>query len=636
MRKHHYMNRRGSQAGRLAAELRHIASGQATAAVALSGVGAKLVAEALSEKPLPRDYALHSRAPRHARSASGAKYTANLEPCNDDLLGNGERGKESPHASPVVAGNQGDGLEAVAIASETGVSIEHAGSEDGGKSGLDLPRIAAAVGAAAAGVAIEFAAGEEEKAAASRIQLFLRRRRRQGRSLVAYVTPSEEGATPPPSEIVAIVEPSGGEDSSATSTGDWFRVALRVLRREVDIYLRGEEVHDGVSGGTHPVATDESPPPLLSCDDTRILENGQGNPAGHGAPDDGVEGIQEDTEEPSGDDHQQTSSESSEAYESDWPTLPPVPLRARAPSLYTLPLPGGGFRKREATDSGSDLVEGAEAGSTSPTIDTRGDIFTKLDPAVAARLSTATSIFSLRAADILTAFSPPTAAASSSRPIDTPTALPIEKSSGARPSTVPGTVGERSRSFSIRRSSCANLSSPEALRRRLRAEAEHASRAGVGRPWLLAPHKTRTPTRHRLQQQQRSAFLRGEEKARAAHGRVGRCSGFKHERGEKKRRREDFFGPWTPLGRRLARRFNAGRAARRRCILGETDAFRAKQVGRRMRSGAASDALEKVERALDLRLCLSREKKIPPAHLSALLDVVGRFVFSDSQVYKWV
>eukprot|EP00903_Cladosiphon_okamuranus_P013005 g12134.t2 len=80
------------------------------------------------------------------------------------------------------------------------------------------------------------------------------------------------------------------------------------------------------------------------------------------------------------------------------------------------------------------------------------------------------------------------------------------------------------------------------------------------------------------------------------------------------------------------RRYNAGLAARRRRVLGETDQFRARHVGLQLRSGAATDALESVERALDLRLSIRREKRVPPAHVTELLDIVDRYVFSQSQL----
>ncbi|CAM9194124.1 unnamed protein product, partial [Scytosiphon promiscuus] len=619
--------RRGSQAGRLADELRHIASGQVAAALALSAVGEKLVAEALAEMPLPREHALPSRDSRRHRDTSGAKYAANPDPGVNPSVGRGGRSKAGPQASVIVRGNRGDGFEAVVIASETDVPAGCAAQEDEGtpaRPGLDLLSAAITVNPTAATIAIENAAREEEQAAATRIQAFLRRRRRQGRSCAVEVVPFGEGAAAAPAtpaKTAAFAEASNDGNSSISSTVDWFGVALRFLRREVDTFLLGEEMHGGVPERKDLMVADGSPPPPLSCDNIQITESGQRSTAEESDSDGSTGGENNSFENQSVDDPHETNTASSENYEPDWPTLPPVPLRARAPSLYTLPLPGGGLWTKALHRVGDGLEEEAEANSQSPRTDARRGIFTKLDPEVAARLSAATSIFSLRAADVLAAFPPPTVT-SSSCPVEPPAGLRNEKLSGTRPSTVPRPAG------GTRRGS-ANLSSPEALRRRLRTEAEDASHAGLGRPWLLCSRKTHPPTRHRLEQQQRSAFVRVEKSARAAHGHV-RSLGFKQAR--ECRRRADFFGPWTPLGRRLAKRFNAGRAARRRCIRDETDAFRVRQVGRQLRSGAALNALEQVERALDVRLSLAREERVPPAHVSELLDFVGRFVFSDSRL----
>ncbi|CAM9258641.1 unnamed protein product, partial [Hapterophycus canaliculatus] len=625
--------RRGSQAGRLADELRQIASVQVAAALALSEVGAKLVAEALAEKPFPREYALPSRAPGHARGGSGAQYATNREHGMNDAIGNGVRETESLRATAVVGGHQGDGFAAVIIAPEAGVSIECAGLDDGGipeALGLDPLPVASSVNPVAASIAIEDAAREEEKAAATRIQSFLRRCRRQGRS-GAVGAPPKEGATTTPdtlSKLVAVTELSSGENSSIVSNLDWFGSALHFLRREVDIFLHDQEVPDGVPEKNDPVMANGTPSLVFSCDNKHTLEIGGGSTAVGSASDNDVGGVDDDVEDPGRDDHEETKTDLSEEDEIDWPTLPPLPLRARAPSLYTLPLPGAGFQTKQVLGSGEGLREEVKASSQSQRFGVGRGIFTKLDHEVAARLSAATSIFSLRAADVLTAFSPPTTkTTSSSCLVNAPTLVPDDELPRGSPFPVLGTIGRCLNSLSVRRS-CANVSSPEALRRRLRAEAEDASHAGLGRPWLLSSRKTCVPTRHKLEQQQRSAFLR-RENARAAHGHAGK-SRFKKFR--QHRRRADFFGSWTPLGRRLARRFNAGRAAQRRCILGETDAFRARQVGRQLRSGASLDALEKLERALDLRLSVSREKRIAPAHVSELLDVVGRYVFSDSQL----
>ncbi|CBN79766.1 conserved unknown protein [Ectocarpus siliculosus] len=603
--------RRGSQAGRLADELRLIASGQAAASLALGDAGAQLIADAEAEKPIPREYALSRSSSTHDHNPLGRTHCGKLEEINCiseiDRGDEGDsRGKGPANAAAVVVGHNDNEHDVVVIAPETASIVPNglaAGTGDEfGPRGPSLPP--AAVSVAGSSMAIEMAAQEEEIAAASRIQSFLRRRRRQGRLGIVPGGLSTERATVVP--VLPSAANSSGElcnagSSRSRATADWFVVALRSLRREVDNFLLGGTGVDVVRGGS---SDDGSAAPSVSD----LGEN-----AGDSGSDEDIDkadGVDGDSDN-DGDDTEPESSEDCPDY--DWPTFPPVPLRARAPSLYTLPPPSSGSLRRKPRDS-SERAPGVPA-SKGP--------FTKLDPEVAARLNSASSVFCLRASDVLTAFSPPPPPPSSSRLIAS-TATSSDSLPRSRPSAIPGTSAGREGTGGFRR-----LSSPEALRQRLRVEAQDASLAGLGRPWLLSSRAVSLQTRHK-QEQQRSAFLRKKGNSGKPIGMWGGCGGIDQVRG--KRRRTDAFGPLTPLGQRLARRYNAGVAARRRRIIGETDAFRAVHVGRQLRIGASLNALERVERALDARLSCAREATVSSAHIAELLDVVGRFVFSDSQL----
>lgn len=625
-------NRRGSQAGRLADELRLTAAGQAAASLALGDAGAQLIADAEAEKPLPREYALSRSSCTHDHNASGRTHGGTPQDNNrisdheggERFKGN-SRGKGLANATDGVVRQNDNEHEAVAIAPKTASALadkdmlpNSLGAETGDEfvpRGSFLPSAAASV--TGSSIAIEMAAQEEEIAAAARIQSFLRRRR-HGRLGTVPGGLSKERATVVPAFPSAAN--SAGELSNAGSSSrsrvaaDWFLVALRSLRQEVDNFLLGGTGVDVVHGGS---SDDGTAAPSVSHTEVEAQEPDPGENVGGSGSDEGTDeadGVDGDSDN-NGDD---TEPESSEDYlDNDWPTFPPVPLRARAPSLYTLPPPSSGSWRRKPRDS-SERAPGVPA-SKGP--------YTKLDPEVAARLHSASSVFCLRASDVLTAFSPPPPPPSSSR-LMASTAISSGSLSGSRPSAIPGTSAGREGTGGFRR-----LSSPEALRQRLRVEALDVSLAGLGRPWLLSSHAVRLPTRHK-QEQQRSALLRKKENSGKTIGVWGGCGGIDMVRG--KRRRTDAFGPLTPLGQRLARRYKAGVAARRRRILGETDAFRAVHVGRQLRIGASLNALERVERALDARLSCAREAKVSSGQIAELLDVVSRFVFSDSQVRKKV
>ncbi|CAB1111351.1 unnamed protein product [Ectocarpus sp. CCAP 1310/34] len=611
--------RRGSQAGRLADELRLIASGQAAASLALGDAGAQLIADAEAEKPLPREYALSRSSSTHDHHASVRTHCGKLQEINrisENDLGErfegNRRGKGLANAAAVVVGHT---HEAVVIAPETASILPNGlGAETGNEivpRGPSSPLAAASV--TGSSMAIEMAAQEEEIAAAARIQSFLRRRRRHGRLGIVPGGFSTERATVVP--VLPSAANSSGElcnagSSRSRATAHWFLLALRSLRREVDNFLLGGTGVDVARGCS---SDDGSAAPSVSHKEVEAQKPDLGDNAGASGPDEGADkadGVDGNSDN-DGDDTEPESSE--DCPDDDWPTFPPLPLRARAPSLYTLPPPSSGSLRRKPRDS-SERAPGVPA-SKGP--------FTKLDPEVAARLHSASSVFCLRASDVLTAFSPPPPPPSPSRLIAR-TATSSDSLPSSRPSVIPGTSAGREGTRGFPR-----LSSPEILRQRLRVEAQDASLAGLGRPWLLSSHANRLPTRHK-QEQVRSAFLRKKGSSRKPIRVWGGCGGIDLVR--EKRRRTDAFGPLTPLGQRLARRYNAGVAARRRRILGETDAFRAVHVGRQLRIGASLNALERVERALNARLSCAREAKVSSAHIAELLDVVGRFVFSDSQV----
>lgn len=640
---------RGSQAGRLAHELRLIASGQASASLALCDAGSQLVADALAEKPLPREYMSCTSHGKRARHVSGGKSCARLQE-KDRVSGeeSGERslcGSEGNKArnGTVAAAAAGfifpadkpeDRLKAAAASDAAGVitGICVAANGETAEAGESIPReksdasltSAAVTSAVAASIAIDVAAREEETAAAARIQLFLRRRRREARPLAVGVS-LEGGAAVASATSSASLLSSGGHERKSGAV-DWFVEAVRFFRREVDIFLLDDEGQDPSGSG------DSESSPVSDNDIAEQDLDLESNPATASVS----------TADDSGESDHETADDSNVEPSSDdddgdeWPIFPPLPLRARAPSLYTLPPPGSGSWKRGARD-GDGNDDGGATDSPPTGGAGRGEgIFTRLDVEVAARLSSARSVFSLRASDVLTAFSPPPPPPPplSSSLLAESAAAPNGGLMGPRPSTVSGTEDGRGDRHS-RRGSC-RLSSPDALRQRLRTEAINTSSTGLGRPWLLSSHKKRTLTRHRQEQQRRLVSLRKNNKhARDKHGVGGYGSGRDCgdiERAREKRRRIDFFGPISPLGQRLAKRYNAGLAARRQRIVGQTDAFRARHVGRQLRSGVATNALERVERALDSRLSAMRERRVPPAHVAELLDVLDRHVYSGSQV----
>lgn len=265
----------------------------------------------------------------------------------------------------------------------------------------------------------------------------------------------------------------------------------------------------------------------------------------------------------------------------------PVPLRARASSLYTLPA--------------SLVIRGGGSGNhyTMCSDKTKIDRFTEINRDVATRLSSVRSVFGLRASDVLAAFAPPLTSTS--------TAVPVPR---LHTSTPPATGGC---------GSPPRTPSPDALRQRLNAEAKDAFSAGIGQP-LGSTRRLYFPVDHRPR-----LGLRRKVYPRRFN--------VQWDREQNSERKIDTWGPVTALGRRLlVKRAQALTEARKQQMLGVMDVLRVRQAGRQLRSGAAVNALDAVLHALDARDSKSQEERIPVTHMEELLGLVDRFVFSDSQV----
>lgn len=415
--------------------------------------------------------------------------------------------------------------------------------------------------------AVDAAAGKEETAAAVRIQAFLRRRRRDKLTAV-----SGEEALPEtkPTSTRKAVDGEQGRDCHG-----WFGAAVRHLHQAVDLFLL---------------------PKITEADN------------------DHADKKRIDSE-----------SEHSDDDSCDWPIFPPLPLRARAPSLYTLPAPGCGDSR------GTKDRRGTEPGRGGPTTNgnvVRGEnsitgVSTKLDPDVAARLSSARSVFVLSATDVLVAFSP-------SLPPLPPTSPPrstLFESNINMALAVPGT--------SLSKNSRRRRLSPEGLRKRLRSESEDAGRSGLGRPWgSPSPSHVAVPRQRRLAALQREE---GNDACRHKHD-EGDGGERPQQPNTNTRRPSPSFAMGIPaliaLGKGLlAQRLLARRAVRRKRLLGKVDGFRARHVGRQLRVEASADALEGIHRCLDHRMSIAREEaNVSARHMQQLLGFMDRFVLSDSQV----
>ncbi|CAM9793411.1 unnamed protein product, partial [Laminaria digitata] len=148
---------------------------------------------------------------------------------------------------------------------------------------------------------------------------------------------------------------------------------------------------------------------------------------------------------------------------------------------------------------------GSTTTTTTNTATSSGGLFTKLDPAVAARLRSARSVFALQAADVLAVFSPPP-------PLPLALFAPSAREDlPSRPSTAPAAIAgvgqsrhrknlvssdpdsDRNHHHHHHHHRRKKLSSETALRQRLHTDAADASRTGLGRPWGLPTWPSTTP-----------------------------------------------------------------------------------------------------------------------------------------------
>lgn len=434
-------------------------------------------------------------------------------------------------------------------------------------------------------VAIVMAAEKEEIAAARRILAFLRRRLRN-----RPVKGSGAGIASVDSTGVLIDAPSRSAKADAY-VGDQesgrLGAAIHTLHKVVDFVF-----HRNPSSGPEKSSTKLT---LSSSSHEHRPQNIKCPEASRKVSDDtmrvhGRSRIDNDDDETSG---TIVSESIDEAPDSSWVEFPPVPVRARVPPLYTLPA--------------SLVVRGGRSGGsgnhyTMCSDKTKIDRVTELNRDVATRLSSVRSVFGLRASDVLAAFAPPITSTS--------TVLQVPRLRTPTPPTTGGC------------DSPPRKPSPNALRLRLNAEAKDAISAGVGQPWgfsrplnIPANHRPRLGLPKKVQP--RRFDVQGDRIQRQQNG----------------VRRRDTWGPVTALGRRLlVKRAQALREARKQQVLGVTDVLRMRQAGRQLRSGSATNALEAVLHALDVRDSKSREERIPVTHMEQLLGLVDRLAFSDSQV----
>lgn len=583
-----------------------------TVSSALEDIGGQLVAESLAERPLPRCYMLPSTGDIHHAVVEevGDEGTA-----TDSMKSSTNAVAQLKNGLTIVLGNTGDITDGGSVEDKT----THA--ED------DVPRRSAA-NETAITAAIEVAAGKEETAAAVRIQGFLKRRRKENMSTV-----SAAEAAPVTTTMSA---GSPVDDEHGKGCHGWLGAAVRGLHQAVDIFLLG---------GAGTASADCVPSATTTSWHNELHPEGGKQRKTNNADEANIcssKGADNDHAENRGDAECVTASEinatkkrsdSNPEHSDDesccWQIFPPLPLRARAPSLYTLPAFGGdswGTKDRRGSGPGggnpttaAHVVSGEKHAT---------DVSTKLDPDVVARLSSARSVFVLRATDILVAFSP-SLPPPPPRPPSTPLG-PDRKIALAVPGTSPIKSSRRRR-----------LSS-EGLRKRLCRELEDAGRAGLGRSLGSASplHGASSHGSVAARRQRRVAAPYGEED-------INTC-GHKGDEGDSEGRPQQpsnntrcpppglvtDIPTVTALGRRLlAQRLQARRGARRRRILGKADGFRAGHVGRQLRIEASVDALEGIHRVLDRRVSIAREEtKVSTHHMQQLLGVVDRVVFSDSQV----
>lgn len=542
---------RESQAVKLADELRCIASSQANAAAAMAQAGAQLVDEALAEV---EDFPMASLPP-----SSNVNDTVPGAETEDTC-------KRVPYAAIAET-------PAARFAAELQPDAECTSS-----SKSDRETVGFRNGAVSNATVTTVAAGEEEQRATKRLKAFLIRRWREREAVPSAVRKCILGAESEPETKMA--EPRNGGKVR------WLGSAIRSLRQAVDDFLRED---------TYPQCAQSADPPMV--------ESSTGN-----SP---LCGLEVTTAEHDGDSDTASTSQSERGNESsalgvdekdcdeeedDLPPFPPLPFRAMAPSQYTLPLPG--ILQKRVLHGGRAIIDNTcETETISPR---------QLDVDISSRLSSARSVFGLRATDVLSAFS----------------LCPPRKNIVTQWQSVTPAAGDWStacKASGYRTTS----SSPDVLRRRLQSEAHHVAHAGLRQPWDSLPRgRPASPSRRRP----RSA---SPVRSPPYNGTVGnKCDHVERWRSR------CFGGPVTAVGRHfLEKRAQVARDARRKTILGVTDAARFKHAGRQLRCEAAVNALEKMLLSLNSRACIGRERhELPEAHVERLLDMVDRLAFSSSQV----
>lgn len=617
---------RGSQAIRLVDELRGTALGLASSSSLFADAGVQLVADALTERPPPRDYTttpdkttgVFRRSPSNAseppQANGGVEDIPHIPTASEKKKATraGAGNLVTDHCSSLIDRQSGE-TRLVGAHADVDVVVVAAGRSSGDYS------------------AVEVAAKKEEQTASARISSFLWRRRQE--RLVDDVNDVPEPKDPAKlstgSMMGAVTDEQPPPSSSSGGGGGsgWLGAAVLALRKAIDIFLLGERTEgpntlladgassDGRNNTTTAVGIPSEEGPRKTDQVSRVCNTDRGKTGMSKTLDDSNTDCGYGGRD--GDDDSTT-------------TFSQVPLRARVPSLYTLPPPGGSWgaatRNRGGDRGGGDGGGGAGDGAGSTTNNTiSGGLFTKLDPAVAARLYSARSVFALRAADVLAVFSPPPPVPVSRSPFE-PSAR--EDISLSRPSTAPPAAAATGSGGRHRR----KLSS-DALRRHLHMEAADASRTGLGRPWGLPKWPSPTGGGGAINRRKKrpSAFQKEHPTRQEVDVEEGDCDVEQQSR--EKRRRLLLSGPCTALGRRLlAKRQSIVRAARRKSMMGEMDTCRARHACRQSGSGAAVSALEGVGRVLDTRLSVAREKRVSLAQMELLVDAFDGSIFSDSQV----
>lgn len=581
----------------------------------------QLVADALTERPPPRDYTttpgrttgVFRRSPRNASGppqANGEVDEIPHTPTASEKKKAMQAGARNLVTSPYSSSIDGQSEEARLVGAHADVDVATVAA---GRSSGDYS-------------AVEAAARKEEQTASARINSFLWRRRQE--RLVDDVDgvpgPKDPVKVSTGSMVVAVTDEQPPPPSSGSGGGGvgGLGAAVLVLRQVIDSFLLGERTEcsnrllaDGTnSEDLNTTTTAVSVPSEEGQRKTDQANRGsiadRGKKTGKSKKFDDSNTDCRDCDR-NGDDDSTT-------------TFSQVPLRARVPSLYTLPPPGGswGAATRTRGEIGGGGGGGDGAGSTtSNTIS--GGLFTKLDPAVAARLFSARSVFALRAADVLVVFSPPPPPPRSPFELSAREGLSLSRPSTAPPAAAASGSGGRHRR---------KLSS-DALRRHLHVEAADASRTGLGRPWGLPKWPSPTGGGGAINRRKKRPSEFHEKPSIRQEVDVGEGDCDVEQQSREKKRRLLLSGPCTALGRRLlAKRQSIVRAARRKSMMGEMDACRARHACRQSGSGAAVSALEGVGRALDARLSVAREKRVSLAQTELLVNAFDGHIFSDSQV----